>query len=124
MGLVLAGIGTALLYPIAVDDVVALPRLSPNRAAALCALGGGTTVFLVPVVLPLVQNYLSVGQSLLLLCPLTFALWLLPNGQPRPWQKLPKADTDQQATASGEDSRASVDADDSQEVPLDASVRS
>ncbi|APT85205.1 MFS transporter [Corynebacterium aquilae] len=80
-GLLIAGFGTALLYPITVDDMVALPKLSPNRAAALCSLGGGTTVFLLPLLLPLVQDVLTLGESLLLLAPVTIVLWLLPTGR-------------------------------------------
>ncbi|AZA12392.1 MFS transporter [Corynebacterium gerontici] len=80
-GLLIAGAGNALLYPITVDDLVALPSLSPNRAAALSALAGGVVVFAMPLILAWLQHYLSLGQSLLLLFPVTLVLFLLPNGR-------------------------------------------
>ncbi|AOZ73126.1 hypothetical protein BK816_07335 [Boudabousia tangfeifanii] len=89
-GLLLAGMGTALLYPITVDDMVALPGLSANRAAALSSLGGGAAVFLIPIVLPQVQSVLSTGESLLLLVPLVILLYLLPDG--RKYEPLPEID--------------------------------
>ncbi|WP_067780023.1 MFS transporter [Actinomyces vulturis] len=80
-GLVIAGMGNALLYPITVDDLVAIDGLSPNRAAALCSLGGGVTVFVMPLILPLVGHYLSLAHSLLLLCPIALILYFIPTGR-------------------------------------------
>ncbi|GGG72787.1 MFS transporter [Corynebacterium pelargi] len=81
VGLLVAGMGNALLYPITVDDLVAQPSLSPNRAAALSALAGGVVVFAMPLVLAWMQNFLTLGHSLLLLFPVTLVLFLIPNGR-------------------------------------------
>ncbi|AZA12744.1 hypothetical protein ACFPVT_10620 [Corynebacterium choanae] len=80
-GLLLAGCGNALLYPITVDDLVAQPSLSANRAAALSALSGGVVVFIMPILLAWVQQFLSLGHSLLLLFPITLLLFVLPSGR-------------------------------------------
>ncbi|OKL46967.1 hypothetical protein BSR29_05430 [Boudabousia liubingyangii] len=91
-GLIIAGMGTALLYPITVDDLVALPGISANQAAAYSSLGGGAAVFLLPVILPLVQKTLSTGHSLLLLIPMVILMYALPNG--RKYQPLPDRDAE------------------------------
>ncbi|OKL45894.1 MFS transporter [Boudabousia marimammalium] len=80
-GLAIAGLGTALLYPITIDDIFALPGLSNQRSAALGVLSSGAAIFATPMLLPVVASIMPLGMALLTLVPLTLVLMFLPTGR-------------------------------------------
>ncbi|MBV7362922.1 hypothetical protein KRX54_00520 [Actinomycetaceae bacterium TAE3-ERU4] len=80
-GMALAGMGVALLYPIAVDDLSKLPGLPTRKAAALATIAGGITIFVVPLLLPLIALFVSIGISIVIISPTILLLFLLPRGK-------------------------------------------
>ena len=78
-GMSIAGIGTALLYPITVDDMTKIPGLHTRKAAALATIAGGITIFAMPLILQGVASFVSIGHALLIVTPISALLFLVPS---------------------------------------------
>ncbi|GAB3952091.1 hypothetical protein GCM10029976_089690 [Kribbella albertanoniae] len=77
VGLVIAGIGVAPLYPVTLAALVAMPGLSPTRLAALGALASGTAILITPAALAALARLVNLRLAYLITIPLLLALFLL-----------------------------------------------
>ncbi|MDX2968007.1 MFS transporter [Kribbella solani] len=77
LGLVVAGLGVAPLYPVTVAALVALPGLSSARLAAIGALASGTAILLAPAALAVLARVLDLRLAYLVTLPLIAVLFVL-----------------------------------------------
>ncbi|MFK4089130.1 MFS transporter [Kribbella sp. NPDC020789] len=77
IGLVLAGIGVAPLYPVTIAALVAMPGLSPTRLAALGALASGTAILITPAALAALARVVDLRLAYLITIPLLLILFTL-----------------------------------------------
>ena len=77
IGLVVAGIGVAPLYPVTLAALVATPGLSPARLAAIGALASGTAILITPAALAVLARVVDLRTAYLITLPLLAALFLL-----------------------------------------------
>lgn len=76
VGLVIAGIGVAPLYPVTLAALVATPGLSPARLAALGASASGVAILLAPAMLAVLAGVVDLRIAFLITLPLLVALFL------------------------------------------------
>jgi MFS family permease len=74
LGLVVAGLGIAPLYPVTLAALVATPGLSPARLAAIGALASGTAILVAPAALALVARVVEIRTAYLITLPLLAVL--------------------------------------------------
>ncbi len=77
IGLVIAGIGIAPLYPVTIAALVAMPGLSPTRLAALGALASGAAILITPAVLAALARVMDLRLAYLITIPLLVVLFAL-----------------------------------------------
>jgi MFS family permease len=77
VGLVLAGLGVAPLYPLTIAALVAIPGINPARLAALGALASGTAILLAPSFLAALAGWLDLRTAFLIPLPLLALLWAI-----------------------------------------------
>lgn len=77
VGLMVAGLGLAVLYPVTLADLVATPGLAPAHAAALGALASGTAILVAPAALAGLGSAVGLSVAFLITLPLLAALTLL-----------------------------------------------
>ncbi|MGW6277413.1 MFS transporter [Kribbella sp. NPDC055071] len=77
LGLVVAGLGVAPLYPVTLAALVATPGLSPARLAAIGALASGTAILVAPAALALVARVVEIRTAYLITLPLLAVLFAL-----------------------------------------------
>jgi hypothetical protein len=77
LGLVVAGLGVAPLYPVTLAALVATPGLSPARLAAIGALASGTAILVAPAALALVARVVEIRTAYLVTLPLIAVLFVL-----------------------------------------------
>ena len=77
IGLVVAGIGVAPLYPVTLAALVATPGLSPARLAAIGAMASGVAILVAPVALALLARAVDLRTAYLITLPLLAALFAL-----------------------------------------------
>ncbi|WP_350274623.1 MFS transporter [Kribbella sp. HUAS MG21] len=77
LGLVVAGLGVAPLYPVTVASLVATPGLSSARLAAVGAMASGTAILVAPAVLAVVARVVELRTAYLVTLPLLAVLFLL-----------------------------------------------
>ncbi|WP_405060542.1 MFS transporter [Kribbella sp. NBC_01505] len=77
VGLVIAGIGVAPLYPVTLAALVAMPGLSPTRLAALGALASGTAILITPAALAALARLMDLRLAYLITIPLLLTLFAL-----------------------------------------------
>ena len=77
VGLVVAGLGVALLYPVTLAALVAIPGLSPARLAAIGALASGTAILLAPAALAVLARVVDLRTAYLITLPILAALFIL-----------------------------------------------
>jgi hypothetical protein len=75
IGLVIAGLGVAPLYPVTLAALVATPGLSPARLAAFGALASGTAILLAPAALALIARVVEIRTAYLVTLPLIALLF-------------------------------------------------
>ncbi len=75
--LAIAGLGVAPFYPVLLAGVMALPDLSPPKAASLASLASGTAILTAPAVLGLLGQHSGLRISFLVTVPLLAALVLV-----------------------------------------------
>ncbi len=75
-GLFLAGLGAALLYPVTLAELLAVPGLGTRRGASAGALASGTAILLAPVALAGLSGLVDLRLAFLLVLPLlAVAVW-------------------------------------------------
>ncbi|HET6737597.1 MAG TPA: MFS transporter [Kribbella sp.] len=77
LGLVVAGLGVAPLYPVTLASLVATPGLSSARLAAVGALASGTAILIAPAILAVLARVLDLRTAYLITLPLLAVLFLL-----------------------------------------------
>jgi len=77
LGLVVAGLGVAPLYPVTLAALVATPGLSSARLSAIGALASGTAILLAPAILALLARVVDLRTAYLVTLPLIAILLLL-----------------------------------------------
>ncbi|MFD3405967.1 MFS transporter [Kribbella sp. NPDC058693] len=77
VGLVVAGLGVAPLYPVTLASLVATPGLSSARLSAVGALASGTAILLAPAVLAVLARAVDLRTAYLVTLPLIAVLFLL-----------------------------------------------
>ena len=77
IGLVVAGIGVAPLYPVTLAALVATPGLSPARLAAIGAMASGVAILVAPAALALLARAVDLRTAYLITLPLLAALFAL-----------------------------------------------
>ncbi|MFF1821287.1 MFS transporter [Kribbella sp. NPDC058245] len=77
LGLIIAGIGVAPLYPVTLAALVAMPGLSPTRLAALGALASGTAILITPAALAGLARLVDLRLAYLITIPLLLILFAL-----------------------------------------------
>lgn len=77
LGLVVAGLGVAPLYPVTLASLVATPGLSSARLAAIGALASGTAILIAPAILAVLARVLDLRTAYLITLPLLAVLFLL-----------------------------------------------
>jgi MFS family permease len=77
LGLVVAGLGVAPLYPVTLASLVATPGLSSARLAAIGALASGTAILVAPAVLAVLARVVDLRTAYLVTLPLIAVLFLL-----------------------------------------------
>jgi hypothetical protein len=77
IGLVVAGIGVAPLYPVTLAALVATPGLSPARLAAIGAMASGTAILVAPAALALLARAVDLRTAYLITLPLLATLFAL-----------------------------------------------
>ncbi|TDD44540.1 MFS transporter [Kribbella antibiotica] len=82
VGLVIAGIGVAPLYPVTLAALVAMPGLSPTRLAALGALASGTAILITPAALAGLARLVNIRLAYLITIPLLVVLFALSRVRP------------------------------------------
>jgi len=87
IGLVVAGIGVAPLYPVTIAALVAMPGLSPTRLAALGALASGTAILITPAALAALARVMDLRLAYLITIPLLLALFALSRQTGRSYRR-------------------------------------
>lgn len=77
LGLIVAGVGVAPLYPVTLAALVAMPGLSPTRLAALGALASGTAILITPAALAGLARLVDLRLAYLITIPLLLILFTL-----------------------------------------------
>jgi hypothetical protein len=77
LGLVVAGLGVAPLYPVTLAALVATPGLSAARLAAVGAMASGTAILVAPALLAVLARILDLRTAYLITLPLLAVLLLL-----------------------------------------------
>jgi hypothetical protein len=77
LGLIIAGIGVAPLYPVTLAALVAMPGLSPTRLAAIGALASGTAILITPAALAGLARLVDLRLAYLITIPLLLILFAL-----------------------------------------------
>ncbi|MFG1910461.1 MFS transporter [Kribbella sp. NPDC048928] len=77
LGLVVAGLGVAPLYPVTLASLVATPGISSARLAAVGALASGTAILIAPAILAVLARVLDLRTAYLITLPLLAVLFLL-----------------------------------------------
>jgi hypothetical protein len=77
LGLVVAGLGVAPLYPVTLAALVATPGLSSARLSAIGALASGTAILLAPAILAVLARAVDLRTAYLVTLPLIAILLLL-----------------------------------------------
>jgi MFS family permease len=77
LGLVVAGLGVAPLYPVTLAALVATRGLSAARLAAIGALASGTAILVAPALLALVARVVEIRTAYLVTLPLIAVLFVL-----------------------------------------------
>nr|WP_167218394.1 MFS transporter [Kribbella shirazensis] len=77
LGLVVAGLGVAPLYPVTLASLVATPGLSAARLSAIGALASGTAILVAPAALGVVARVVDLRTAYLVTLPLLAVLFLL-----------------------------------------------
>jgi hypothetical protein len=77
LGLVVAGLGVAPLYPVTLAALVATPGLSSARLSAVGALASGTAILLAPAILAVLARVVDLRTAYLVTLPLIAILFLL-----------------------------------------------
>jgi hypothetical protein len=77
IGLAIAGLGTAVLYPVTLAQFVGTPGLAPRHSASLGALASGAAVLAAPGLLAALDGVLSLRVAFLLPIPVLVALLIL-----------------------------------------------
>jgi MFS family permease len=77
LGLVVAGLGVAPLYPVTLASLVATPGLSSARLAAVGAMASGTAILVAPAVLAVLARAVELRTAYLVTLPLLITLILL-----------------------------------------------
>ena len=80
-GLVVAGVGVATLYPVALAGLVATPRLRATHAASLGALASGTAILAAPAALARLADVVDLRVAFLITLPLLAALLVVRHRQ-------------------------------------------
>jgi hypothetical protein len=85
LGLAVAGLGVAPLYPVTLAALVATPGLSPARLSAVGALASGTAILVAPAGLAVLARALDLRTAYLITLPLLAVLFALSRrGRDRP----------------------------------------
>jgi hypothetical protein len=84
LGLVVAGLGVAPLYPVTLAALVATPGLSSERLAAIGALASGTAILVAPAVLAVLARVVDLRTAYLVTLPILGVLFLLSRRSDRP----------------------------------------
>ncbi|MEV0154942.1 MFS transporter [Micromonospora sp. NPDC050686] len=95
LGLVLAGLGVAVLYPLTLAGLMSAPGMSPPVAASLGALASGTAILVAPAALAALGRSVGLGAAFLV-TPVLLALLL---GLRRAAGGLAPAPPDREATS-------------------------
>lgn len=77
LGLVVAGLGVAPLYPVTLAALVATPGLSSARLAAVGAMASGTAILVAPALLAVLARVVDLRTAYLVTLPLIAILFLL-----------------------------------------------
>jgi hypothetical protein len=77
IGLAIAGLGTAVLYPVTLAQFVVTPGLAPRHSASLGALASGAAILTAPTLLAALDGILSLRVAFLLPIPVLVALLIL-----------------------------------------------
>jgi hypothetical protein len=77
LGLAVAGLGVAPLYPVTLAALVATPGLSPARLSAVGALASGTAILVAPAGLAVLARALDLRTAYLITLPLLATLFAL-----------------------------------------------
>jgi hypothetical protein len=77
VGLGLAGLGVATLYPIVLADLISIPGVSPAHLASLSAFASGTAILLAPAALAALAGILDLRTAFLIPLPLLVILLLI-----------------------------------------------
>ncbi|MFF0342096.1 MFS transporter [Kribbella sp. NPDC004875] len=77
LGLVVAGLGVAPLYPVTLAALVATPGLSSARLAAIGALASGTAILFAPAILAVLARVVDLRTAYLVTLPLIAVLFFL-----------------------------------------------
>lgn len=83
-GIALASMGVALMFPLALADLFAVPGLEARHAAAVGSFAQGAAVLAAPAALGLLGTVVDLRVALLLPLPLVALLLLLPRTAPAP----------------------------------------
>ncbi|MGW6197794.1 MFS transporter [Kribbella sp. NPDC055110] len=84
LGLVVAGLGVAPLYPVTLAALVATPGLSSARLAAVGAMASGTAILVAPALLAVLARVVDLRTAYLVTLPLIAVLFLLSRRSHRP----------------------------------------
>jgi hypothetical protein len=76
-GLAIAGLGTAVLYPVTLAQFVDTPGLAPRHSASLGALASGAAILAAPTLLAALDGVLNLRVAFLLPIPVLAALLVL-----------------------------------------------
>ncbi|MEV6271092.1 MFS transporter [Kribbella sp. NPDC051936] len=77
LGLVVAGLGVAPLYPVTLAALVAIPGISSARLAAVGAMASGTAILVAPALLAVLARVVDLRTAYLVTLPLIGVLFLL-----------------------------------------------
>ena len=77
LGLVVAGLGVAPLYPVTLAALVATPGLSSARLSAVGAMASGTAILVAPALLAVLARLVDLRTAYLVTLPLIAVLFLL-----------------------------------------------
>lgn len=80
-GLVVAGFGVAVLYPVTLSRLMAVPGLPPSHGASLGALASATAIIVAPAALAALSGSIDLRLAFLVPIPLLLTLVLL-HGRP------------------------------------------
>ncbi|TDO52721.1 hypothetical protein EV643_102563 [Kribbella sp. VKM Ac-2527] len=84
IGLALAGLGVATLYPITVADLIGTPGARPAHLASLSAFASGIAILVAPAVLAALANVVDLRTAFLITLPLLAILLTVRVRRPDP----------------------------------------